>query len=125
MALVFVNRHMSTNEEGAVPLASARVSPGFAASTASEDMVSQACGALRLVAVDSHRPVGWAMGGLTTHLGSNSRYTRCEHGCWAHPRGWQDPPRHQQLMSSTGQKGPPTRQMADSYSSCSHSFMRT
>ena len=59
------------------PPTSARILPGFTVHMASENVVSQARGALVAtvaVMMDSHCPVLWAKGGLTTHLGSIGRY---------------------------------------------------
>lgn len=80
-----------------------------------------ALGTLRATAAaagGSHCPERWAVGGLTTHLGSNSRYTWCERGCWEVPSGSAGPAQTDGLEQ-------PTRQMIDPCGSCSRLFVST
>lgn len=77
---------LKTNRREPFPHLSQR-SPGFTASTSSEDTVSQILGVPRatLWQRECRRPACWAVGELTPSLGSNSRYTWCGCGYWEVP----------------------------------------
>lgn len=107
---------------------SARISLGFMALMSLEDTVSQHSGPWEPQqqrggwgggwGVGSHCPERWAVGGLTTHLGSNSRYSRCERGCREVPSGSAGP-------AQTDGPEQPTRQLIDPCGSCSRLFVST